>query len=74
MSVIVHCVHNNIVLHIAIPCCLFGCDFQPWLTMLFPVPLSHVWRACTALSKRGVGVGPTSRTAAVLVQGGGGEV
>ena len=52
MSVMVHSVHNNIVLHIGTPCCLFWCDFQPWLTM------SHVSRACTALSKHGVGVEP----------------
>ena len=42
MFVIVHCVHNNAVPHIATPCCLFWCDFQPWLTMLFPA-----WLACT---------------------------
>ena len=58
MSVMVHSVHNNIVLHIGTPCCLFSYDFQPWLTMLFPVWLSHVSRACTALSKHGVGVEP----------------
>ena len=58
MSVMVHSVHNNIVLHIETPCCLFWCDFQPWLIMLFPVWLLHVSRACTALSKHGVGVEP----------------
>ena len=38
MSVIVHSVHNNIVPHIATPCCLFCCDCQPWLTLLCPQP------------------------------------
>ena len=51
MSVIVHSVHNNIVPHIATPYGLFGCDFRPWLTLLFPAWLSgtvlccHVWHA-----------------------------
>ena len=45
MFVIVHCVHNTIVPHIATPCCLLRCDFQPWLTMLFPVWLSRTLRA-----------------------------
>ena len=45
MFVTVHCVHNNIVPHIAIPCCWFCCDFQPWLTMLFPAWLSRTVRA-----------------------------
>ena len=36
MSASLRSVHNNIVPHIATPCCLFGCDFPPWLTLLFP--------------------------------------
>ena len=55
MSVMVHSVPNNIVPHITTPCGLFGGEFQPRLTLLFPVWLSHVSRACTAFSKRGGG-------------------
>ena len=45
MFVIVHSLHNNIVPHIATPCCLFRCDFQPWLTMLCLAWLSHTFGA-----------------------------
>ena len=45
MSVMVHYVQDNIVPHIATPCCLFGCEFQPWLTMLFLAWLSHTFEA-----------------------------
>ena len=51
MSVMVHSVHNNIVPHIAIPRSLFGCDFRPWLTLLFPAQLPRTvlcWRVCRA--------------------------
>ena len=36
MYVIVHSVHNNILPHTATHCCLFGCDSQQRLTLLFP--------------------------------------
>ena len=41
MSVMVHSVHNNILPHIATPCCLFCGEFQPWLTMSFLAWLSR---------------------------------
>ena len=76
MSVMVHSVHNNIVLHIGTPCCLFWCNFQSWLTMLFRAGrhMCHAHaRPCLstgwALNHR---FGLTSGTAAVLAQGGGG--
>ena len=46
MSVIVHSVHNNIVPHIATPCSLFGWDFRPRLSLLFPARLSHTMLCC----------------------------
>ena len=41
MSVIMHSVHHNIVPHIA-HAVLFGCDFQPRLTLQFPMWLSRI--------------------------------
>ena len=45
MSVTVHYVHNNIVPHLATPCCLFGYDVRPWLTMLSLAWLSRTFTA-----------------------------
>ena len=46
ISVTVQSVHHNIVPHIAAPCGLFGCDFRPRLTLLFPAWLSHPVLCC----------------------------
>ena len=43
MFAIVHYVHDNIVPQIANPCCLFWCDFQPWLP--------HMWALTHAQCK-----------------------
>ena len=66
MSVMVRSVHHHSAPHITTPCGLFGCDVQPWLTLLFLAWLSRTvlcWRVClsrasTGLSQHGVGVGP----------------
>ena len=46
MSVIAHSVHNSSVPRIAAPRCLFGCDFRPWLMVLFPAWLSRTVLCC----------------------------
>ena len=46
MLMIVHSVHNNIVPHMATPFCLFGCDFKPRLTLLFPAWLPRTLLSC----------------------------